>query len=82
MAKILTVVGKSLDLGLRTTLSAEVRKRSQRVIKAIQYGLRLSCPCTPSLKALSDSPISSVRTPCYFYIHYVLLWPVTLNTPD
>ena len=82
MAKILTVVDKLLDLGSYTTLSKEVSKRSQRHIEAIQYGQRLSCPCTPSLKAFSDSPIPSIKTPCYFCICCVLLCPVTLNTPD
>lgn len=82
MAKILTVVDKLLDLGSYTTLSKEVGRRSQRNIEAIQYGLRLSCPCTPSLKAFSDSSIPSIKTPCYFYTCCVLLCPVTLNTPD
>lgn len=61
---------------------AEAGKRRQRIIGAIQYDLRSSHPCTPSLKASSDSPIPSVRTLCYFYIHGVLLCPMTLNTPD
>lgn len=80
MANILTVVSKSLHLGPHYhTVLAEA---GQRIVGAIQYGLRSSRPRTPSLKASSDSPSPSVRTPCYFYIPGVLLCPMTLNTPD
>lgn len=77
MAQILRVVGKLLDLGpsYHTVLA-------EWSMGAMQYDLTSSCPCTPSLKSPSDSPIPSVRTPCYFYISGVLLCPVTLNTPD
>lgn len=57
------------------TVLAEGNKRSQRIIEAIQYGLRSSCLCVLSLKAPSDGLIPSVRTPCYFYIPGVLLCP-------
>lgn len=57
------------------TVLAEAGERSQGVMEAAWCGWRSAYPCTPSLKAPSDSPIASVRTPCYFYIPVVLLCP-------
>lgn len=44
-------------------------------MEAAWCGWRSAYSCTPNLKAPFDSPIASIRTPCYFYIPVVLLCP-------